>query len=106
MAKYLIRGSYAPSGVRALINDGGSRRREVVEQAVRSLGGSLEAFYFAFGEHDLYIIVDLPDHKAAIAASLVTNASGTVGSSTSVLLLPEEVDVAAAIAVDYVPPGS
>ena len=34
------------------------------------MGGSLESFYCAFGDRDLYFIVDLPDDASVAAASV------------------------------------
>jgi GYD domain len=44
------------------------------------LGGRLESFYFAFGETDAYVVLDLPDNRTAAAASIAVN---TVGGATS-----------------------
>jgi GYD domain len=52
MSKYLLQVSYTADGARGLLKDGGSKRRQVAEQAVKSAGGSMEAFYFAFGDTD------------------------------------------------------
>lgn len=105
MPKFLVQGSYAAGGVQAILKDGASARRAAVETAVTNLGGKLEAFYFAFGDVDLYVIMDLPNTTTAIAASLVTNASGAVSAKTTVLVMPEEVDEAAKLSVGYRPPG-
>ena len=105
MAKYLIKGSYAPEGAKGLLKEGGTSRREVVEKLVANLGGSVESFYYAFGEEDVYIICDVPDNKTAAAVALTVNSSGAVNISTVVLMTPEEVDQATQIAVDYRPPG-
>ena len=48
MAKYLFYGSYTPEGYKGLLQEGGSRRIEAAKQALKSAGGSLEAFYFSF----------------------------------------------------------
>jgi uncharacterized protein with GYD domain len=106
MAKYLLRASYTTEGVTGLLKGGGSARREAVEKMAKALGGDLEAFYFAFGEHDAHVIVDLPDNVTAAAVALVVNASGGVAVETVVLLTPEEVDEAARKSVDYRPPGT
>jgi hypothetical protein len=37
MAKYLAIANYNPEGVRGLLKDGGSKRREVVAKAIESL---------------------------------------------------------------------
>jgi uncharacterized protein with GYD domain len=105
MPKYLFYGSYTPEGLQGLIADGGSARREAAQQALSSVGGSLEAFYFAFGENDFYIIVDLPDNVSTTAVSWIGNLSGTFSIKTVVLLTPEEVDEAVKKQVDFRPPG-
>ena len=105
MAKYLFQGSYTEEGLKGLLKEGGSKRREATEQLVKSLGGTLEAYYFAFGDNDFYLIADAPDNVSATAASLVANASGAVNVKTVVLLTPEEVDQAVKKTVDYRPPG-
>lgn len=52
MPKYLFQGSYTVEGLRGLLKDGGTKRREVVAQLIQSLGGTLEAFYYAYGDDD------------------------------------------------------
>jgi len=103
--KYLIKASYTVEGVKGLLKDGGSKRREAAEQALKSAGGTVEAFYFAFGETDAYVIVDAPDHATVSAASMAINASGAVHSETIVLMTPEELDRAAQKNVKYRAPG-
>ena len=105
MAKYLFTASYSPEGVRGISQGGGSARREAVSEAVKSLGGTIECFYFAFGDADAVIVVDLPDNAAAAAASLAASASGAGSVKTVVLLTPEEMDQAAQKTVNYRPPG-
>jgi len=105
MAKYMFQGSYSREGARGLLREGGSRRREAVAQLVRSLGGRLEGFYYAFGDTDLYMIVDLPDHASAAAASLIVAASGAGRWRTIVLLDAEDIDRAARSDASYTPPA-
>lgn len=105
MPKYLFQTSYTREGVEGVRSAGGSSRRDVAEAAARSLGGQLEAFYFGFGGHDAYVIVDLPDNEAAAAVALTVNASGGATAQTTVLLTPEQLDEAAKRSVEYRPPG-
>jgi uncharacterized protein with GYD domain len=107
MPKYLVRSSYSTEGVKGLLKDGGSKRRQVVEEAAKAVGGKLEAYYFAFGEDDVITIIDFPDNVTAAAASLVVTASGAGRSSVTVLMTPEEVDRTAKIAATatYRAPG-
>jgi uncharacterized protein with GYD domain len=62
--------------------------------------------YYAFGESDVYGIVEFPDQATAAAVALTVAASGAVGIKTTVLLTPEEVDAAAKKSVNYRPPGA
>ncbi len=106
MPKYMLQASYTQSGLQGLLKEGGTSRRKMVENLVSGVGGQLEAFYYAFGDDDLYIIVDLPDDAAAASASLVVGASGAVTLKTTVLVTPETIDEAVKRTVDYRPPGT
>ena len=106
MPKYLTVASYTAEGAKGLLKEGGTARRAVVEKLLKSLGGHLEAFYFAFGEDDVYVITDQPDNVTTAAMSLTISASGAVRTKTIVLLTPEEMDQAAKKTVKYRPPGS
>ena len=76
MPKYLVQGTYTEQGLKGIVKDGGSKRREVVEQLITGMGGKLEAFYFAFGGDDLFIIADVPSSADAVSLALTANASG------------------------------
>ena len=105
MPKYLWQVSYNAEGTKGVLKDGGSKRRAVAEKAIKAVGGKLEAFYFAFGEADVYLIADMPDNVSVAAASMAINASGAVRIKTTVLLTPEEIDAATKKSVSYRPPG-
>ena len=96
MAKFLIEASYSQAGLKALVKDGGTGRRAVVEAAVKALGGHLDMFYFAFGTSDIYAVVDAPDNITAAAFALAVGGTGVAAHlRTIVLLTPDEVDHAA-----------
>ncbi len=105
MPKYLLVVSYTAEGVKGLMKDGGSKRRQAAESALKSVGGRLESFYFAFGEHDAYVVIDAPDNASVAAASLAIAATGSVHTETVVLLTPEEIDQATKKGIIYQPPG-
>jgi uncharacterized protein with GYD domain len=105
MAKYLFMASYTVEGAKGVLKDGGTKRRAAIEQVAKSLGGKLEAFYYAFGDTDAYVIVDLPDHASTAAASLAVAASGAARVKTVVLMTPEEMDQATKKSAGYRPPG-
>ena len=103
MPKYLLKGSYTPKGIRGVAAEGGSARRDAVKHAIESVGGTLEAFYFAFGDHDAYMLVDLPDNGTAATVTLAVNGSEVAVIQTVVLMTPEELDVASRNAMDFQP---
>jgi uncharacterized protein with GYD domain len=105
MPKFLVRATYTAEGAKGVLKDGGSARRSAVENALASLGGKLEAFYFTFGDDDAILIVDLPDNEAALAIGMTVGASGAVRSHTTVLIPIDEVDRAAKRRVEFRPPG-
>jgi len=105
MPKYLVVASYTAEGAKGLLKDGGSKRRQAADTALRSVGGKVESFFFAFGENDVYAVVDAPDNVSIAAASLAIGASGAVQTKTVVLLTAEEVDQATKKATSYTPPG-
>jgi len=106
MPKYLFEASYTREGVAGVQAKGGSSRRDAVAEMASGLGGELECFYFAFGERDAVVVVDLPDNEAAAAVAMTVNAAGGAEVKTTVLLTAEEVDEAVKRSVGYRPPGS
>lgn len=105
MPKYLFKSSYTPEGAQGVLARGGTARVQAIEEMVQNLGGTLEAFYFAFGVDDAYTIVDLPDNVSAAAISIAVAATGAAGAETVVLLTAEEMDQATQKEVTYRPPG-
>lgn len=105
MPRYLIEANYLSEGINGLIKEGGTGRRAAVNELFSSLGGALEAFYFAFGNEDLFIIGDLPDNASAAALTLKVNAAGVTRCKTTVLLTPQEIDDAVKMTSTYRPPG-
>jgi uncharacterized protein with GYD domain len=107
MSKYLVIAKYTADGAAGVLRDGGSGRESAVTTAIEGLGGSVDCFYFALGEGDVYAIVDLPDGTTdAIAFALAVAASGTATTSTIALSTAEEVDRAARKTLDYRAPVS
>jgi uncharacterized protein with GYD domain len=104
--KYLFSASYTLQGVKGLKTEGGSSRVAAVKEAVEAAGGQLESMYFAFGDNDVYVTVDLPDNVTAAGFALAITASGAVNARTVVLLTAAEVDAAVKASSTYRPPGS
>lgn len=106
MPKYLVQASYTADGLKGVLEKGGSSRRDVVQAMAAEQGGSLESFHFAFGDADVYAIIDMPDNVSVASVAMTVSASGAASAKTVVLLTPEEIDEAAQKTVHYVPPGS
>ncbi len=106
MARFLFQASYSADGIKGVLKDGGTGRRAAVEAAVKSLGGKVEGFYFAFGESDVYVLVDGIDNATAAAFSMGVGSSGSLSRvKTTVLMTPEEIDQAGKKTLSYRPPG-
>jgi uncharacterized protein with GYD domain len=105
MSRFLVKTKYDTQGVKSILAGGGTARRIAVEKTISELGGRLVSFDFAFGDDDVYAIIELPDNISAAALALAINASGRSRVSTTLLLTPEEIDAAAKREVSYAPPG-
>ncbi len=105
MPKYLIQASYTADGLKGLMKDKASGRKAAVSKMLEGLGGKLEAFYYAFGEDDVVLILDLPDNASAASLGLTVSATGLVRTKTTPLLTIEETDQAVSKSVNYRPPG-
>ena len=106
MSKFLMEVSFTRDGIRGLSSEGGTKRREAVQQFFSAVGGKLETLYFAFGNIDVYAVVDFPDNVSAAAVSLAANSTGAVHAKATVLITPEEMDQAAQRSQSLRPPGA
>jgi uncharacterized protein with GYD domain len=106
MPKYLVAVSYTADGAKGVAKEGGTSRLEAARTLVESLGGTLETMYFAFGDADVYAIIDAPTQSDVAAAALAMGASGAASTKTTVLITPEEVDEASRKVASYRPPGA
>jgi len=101
MPKYLAKASYSQEGLKVLIAEGGSARRDAITAAINSVGGTVEALYFAFGEDDLYVVFEVPERSIATGLGMKIAAAGVISWSTTALLTPEEIDEASGVSVNY-----
>lgn len=105
MTKYLWQVTYTAEGAKGLLSEGGTARRDAITRMVESVGGSVEACYYAFGGSDLYVLGEVPDEVAAASLSIQTAASGAAKTQSIALITPEQVDEAVRRPADYRPPG-
>ena len=80
MPKFLVEATYTAEGHKGLAKDKASGRKTAITQAVKKLGGKLDAIYFCLGENDVILIVDMPDHVSAAALGSAACASGICAS--------------------------
>ena len=105
MPKYLLQASYNADGAKGLLKEGGTSRKTAIEQLVKNAEGKVESIYWALGDEDAYVTVDLPNHVSAAALSMNVAASGLVRIKTTPLLTAEEVDQASRKTLNYRAPG-
>ena len=105
MTKYLFEANYVGEGIKGLMREGGTKRREALVQALDSVGGSLESFYYAFGDTDVLGVFDAPSQADAAALSLMINSTGSVSVRLKPLLTPEDLDEASKKTPTYRAPG-
>ncbi|SDL72272.1 Uncharacterized protein, contains GYD domain [Arthrobacter sp. ov407] len=105
MSKYLFEANYVGDGIKGLMREGGTKRRDAVVEALKSVGGSLDSFYYAFGETDVVGVFDIPDQANAVALSLMINSTGAVDLHLKPLMTAEDLDEAATKTPSYRAPG-
>ena len=75
MPHYLSQVAYTPEAWSALVKNP-QNRIEAVRPAVEKLGGKIVSGYFAFGDYDVVVILEMPDHVAAAALAVAFAAGG------------------------------
>lgn len=108
MARYLYQVAYTPGAWEAQVNKP-EDRIEVLRPVVRKLGGKIEAAYYAFGDYDLVLIVNMPDNVGAAALSIAASAGGSLKSIKTTPLMSVREGLRAmrqAKRSGYTPPGA
>jgi len=76
MAKYLALFGFTSEAIKQFVVSP-SDRAAVTRRLVESVGGSLECYYWMFGQHDGVAIVEMPDSRTLAAVTLAIISSGT-----------------------------
>jgi|SRR3954451_14707131 uncharacterized protein with GYD domain len=105
MPKYLVKAKYTPDGLRGVREKGAKSRADAVGDMIKGVGGTMDGFFFAFGDTDVFVLVDLPDDESAAAVAIAVGAAGGASTNIVKLLTPEQTDAALALSVGYTPPG-
>ena len=87
MALYLTRFSYTPATWAKLIKNP-EDRREAAKQYIEAVGGKLQGFWYAFGDHDGYTLWEAPDNVSMAATALAIGAAAAFAGALIVPLVP------------------
>src|SRR6201981_2570013 len=86
MPRFLHQVSYTPEAMAQLIAHP-QDRFEAARGPIEKLGGKVEHGYFAFGEHDVVLITEMPDNISAAAIALAFTAGGAIRNCNTTALL-------------------
>jgi uncharacterized protein with GYD domain len=90
MPSYLQQVAYSTEGWEALVGKP-QNRIEAVRPAIEKLGGKIESAWFAFGDYDVVLIIQMPSNVDASAIAMAFAAGGACKSvKTTPLLTAEE----------------
>jgi uncharacterized protein with GYD domain len=86
MPLYLTRFSYTPQTWARMI-DNPEDRRAAAQEYIEAVGGTLQGFWYAFGEHDGYTLWEAPDNVSMAAVALAIGGGGALSSFQTTVLL-------------------
>lgn len=90
MAYYMFQASFTAEAWAKMVREP-QNREQSIRPVVEKLGGKLIGYWFAFGDSDAVVIVQMPDNVSAAAASLAATAGGAISSlKTTVLMSVDE----------------
>jgi uncharacterized protein with GYD domain len=108
VAKYLVLFSLTSETAKRFVAKP-SDRAAIAREVAGSVGGSLESFYWMFGQYDGAVVYDLPDSRTMAAVSLAVTSSGAFSRFETHELI-ESSDLTAiaerAKGITYQPPGA
>ena len=106
MAKYLYRLQYTKAGLEGTVKEGFKKREAFFRKNVEGLGGTTESAYWAYGDEDIFIVVDFPQTEAATGLSLALGLTGSFRVTTTPLLTAKDMDAGAKRMPAYRAPGA
>ncbi len=90
MPSYLQQVAYSNEGWEALVRNP-QNRIEAVRPAIEKLGGKIESAWFAFGDYDVVLIIQMPTNVDASAIAMAFAAGGACKAvKTTPLLTVDE----------------
>ena len=106
MAKYLYRLQYTKAGLEGTVKEGFRKREAFFRKTVEALGGTTESAYWAYGDEDIFIVVDFPQTEAATGLSLALGLTGSFRVTTTPLLAAKDMDAGVKRIPAYRAPGA
>ncbi len=93
MAYYLEQVAYSTEGWQALVKNP-QNRIEAVRPAIEKLGGKIESAWYAFGEYDVVLIIQMPNNVNAAAIAMAFAAGGACRAvkTTPLITIAEAVE--------------
>ena len=101
----MLRAQYTVGGLEGAVREGFESREEYIRELAESLGVTVEALYWAYGEDDVVAILSSTDDATVVALSIAINMSGAARASTTPLLTAAEMDAIVDKLPEYRPPG-
>jgi uncharacterized protein with GYD domain len=94
MASYMLQASYTSEALATLVKKP-QERAAIIRATVQKLGGSVVGLWGSFGEHDIVLIIDMPDTVSAAAMKMAAFAGGALKSGVITPLISTEEGMAA-----------
>jgi uncharacterized protein with GYD domain len=107
MPTYMVQAAYTSVAWHKLVQRP-ENRMEAMRPVIEKLGGTLQSWYYCWGDYDVVMLFDVPDNVNAAAVSMAVAAGGAVKDiKTTPLLAPDEGFDAMLLAqgAGYRPPG-
>ena len=85
MSYYLYQLSYSAEATKAMVAKP-TDREAAAAKLIEAAGGKLHHLFFAFGNTDVYCLIEAPDDLTVMAIAAAVGASGTVSSAKTTKL--------------------
>lgn len=90
MPSYLVQVAYTPEAMAALVKNP-QNRAEAVRKPIEKLGGKVVGAWLSFGDHDIVLVMEMPDNVNAAAFAIAISSGGACKSvKTTPLISVEE----------------
>jgi uncharacterized protein with GYD domain len=86
MPYYLVEANYTAASWSAMIQSPPDRPA-MIRAVLERLGGKLESFWLAFGDHDVVLICQMPNPQSMAAFSMAVASAGAVSAIRTTSLL-------------------